>query len=275
LKRPQDTAESLKTARRESFRLLRIFLLLVVLLLVAVATWRDRVHSTGWRVPLYVAIYPVPADDSAKSADYVRSLDAQRFIDIDRFFAGEGHRYGLKLDEPVKTRLQPPLAERPPQRAAHAGILGTVLWSLELRYWAWRVTRDSKGPADVRIFVLYHDPALTPRVPHSLGLQKGLIGVVYAFAAARMDGGNDMVIAHELLHTLGATDKYDLATNAPRFPDGYGDPNQVPLYPQRTAELMAGRRMLSATQWEQPDNLSEVVIGPSSALEIRWLPHAD
>ena len=47
-----------------------------------------------------------------------------------------------------------------------------------------------------------------------------------------MDGGNDMVIAHELLHTLGATDKYDPVNNAPRFPDGYGDPQQMPLYPQ-------------------------------------------
>ena len=102
-------------------------------------------------------------------------------------------------------------------------------------------------------------------VPHSLGLEKGLIGVVYAFAVPVMDGGNDMVIAHELLHTLGATDKYDPANDAPRFPDGYGDPRQVPLYPQRFAELMAGRRMISATSWEQPASLDEVLIGPATA----------
>ena len=30
---------------------------------------------------------------------------------------------------------------------------------------------------------------------------------------------------------------------SPRFPDGYGDPHQVPLYPQRFAEIMAGRKM--------------------------------
>ena len=120
------------------------------------------------------------------------------------------------------------------------------------------------------MFVLFHDPALTPVVPHSLGLTKGLIGVVYAFAAPEMNGANDVVIAHELLHTLGATDKYDAASDAPAFPDGYGDPRQVPLYPQATAELMAGRRMLSATRWEQPGDLDEVVVGPATALEIRW-----
>jgi hypothetical protein len=274
LKIPLDKENSLISARREGFRLLRTSLLLIVLLLVAVVTWRDRVHSTSWRVPLYVAIYPIPADDSEKSAAYVNALDAGRFDPVDRFFAGEGRRFGLQLDAPVKTRLHSPLNERPPERAAEAGILSTVLWSLKLRYWAWRITRGSDDPADVRMFVLYHDPDLSPRVPHSLGLQKGLIGVVYAFADGRMDGGNNMVIAHELMHTLGATDKYDLATDAPRFPDGYGDPAQIPLYPQKKAELMGGRRMLSATGWEQPESLADVVIGPSSALEIRWLLHA-
>jgi hypothetical protein len=78
-----------------------------------------------------------------------------------------------------------------------------------------------------------------------------------------------------MLHTLGATDKYDFANDAPRFPDGYGDPRQVPLYPQVYAELMAGRRMLSATQWQQADDLDEVVIGPASAQEIRWPQHAE
>ena len=124
------------------------------------------------------------------------------------------------------------------------------------------------------MFVLYHDPALTPTVPHSLGLAKGLIGVVYAFAAPEMDGANDVVIAHELLHTVGATDKYSFVDDAPRFPDGYGNPTQVPLYPQRTAEIMAGRRMLAPDKWQQAPSLDEVIIGAATALEIRWPQHA-
>ena len=120
------------------------------------------------------------------------------------------------------------------------------------------------------MFVLYHDPALTPAVPHSLGLTKGLIGVVYAFAAPEMNGANGVVIAHELLHTVGATDKYSAVNDAPRFPDGFGDPAQRPLYPQQWAELMAGRRMLARDKWQQAASLDEVVIGPTTALEIRW-----
>ena len=205
---------------------------------------------------------------------YFAALDLQRFKPIDRFFAREAERYHLQTDEPIKTRLRGELQVLPPRRPPDAGLIATALWSLRLRYWAWRVSGHVHEPEDIRMFVLYHDPALTPTVPHSLGLTKGLIGVVYAFAAPEMNGANNVVIAHELLHTVGATDKYNPGDDSPRFPDGYGDPAQRPLYPQLTAELMAGRRMLAPDRWQQAESLDEVVIGPATALEIRWPQHA-
>ena len=85
-----------------------------------------------------------------------------------------------------------------------------MLWSLKLRWWNLGVD-DPPGPTPtIRLFLLFHDPALSPRVPHSAGLQKGLLGIAHLFAAAHMAGSNQVVIAHELLHTLGATDKYEL-----------------------------------------------------------------
>ena len=260
--------------RTGTFRQVRILLLLIVLLVVAVTTCETRYASTRWRSPLYVAIYPIAADESPVTRAYVEALDSERFKPIDRFFEREAKRYGVELDDPVKTRLRSPLKRKPPQRAPDASIPTTMLWSLKLRFWAFRVSGHVSEPEDIRMFVLYHDPALTPVVPHSLGLPQGLIGVVYAFATPDMDGTNDVVIAHELLHTLAATDKYDPGTDAPSFPNGYGDPRQVPLYPQATAELMAGRRMLSRAQWEQARDLDEVVVGPATAVEIRWLKKA-
>jgi hypothetical protein len=255
--------------------MLRVLILLLLLLIVALTTWQDRYRSTRWREPLYVAIYPIAADDSAVTATYLAALDAARFQPIDLFFMREAERYHLRAREPIKTRLRAQLHDQPPQHTPGAGIFATALWSLRLRYWAWRASGHVNEPEDIRIFVLYHDPAQTPVVPHSLGLTKGLIGVVYAFAAPEMNGANNVVIAHELLHTLGASDKYSPGTDAPRFPDGYGDPDQVPLYPQRAAELMAGRRMLKANQWQQAESLDEVVIGPATALEIRWPQHTN
>jgi hypothetical protein len=252
------------------FRNLRIAVLLLVLLVVALTSWRERVRSTRWTVPLYVAIFPVAGDSSPVTKGYLGSLDAAAFQPIDRFFAREGARYGLHEPAPVKTRLRPILNELPPQRPDGGGMLSTVLWSLKLRFWAWRVSGRAHEPEDIRVFVLYRDPALTQTVPHSAGLEKGLIGVVYAFATQTMSGANDVVIAHEMLHTLGATDKYDPANDAPRYPDGYGDPLQEPRFPQLQAEIMAGRRMLSADRWEQPLDLNDVVIGQATASEIHW-----
>lgn len=255
---------------RGGFKMLRILILLLVLLAVALSAWQERYRSTRWRVPLYAAVYPIAADDSPVTSGYMAALDAERFRAIDGFFMREAQRYRLNVREPVKTRLRSELHDQPPRLAPRAGLLATAWWSLRLRYWAWRASGHVNEPEDIRIFVLYHDPALTPRVPHSLGLSKGLIGVVYAFASPEMDGENDVVIAHELLHTVGASDKYLPGTDAPRFPDGYGDPGQVPLYPQRFAEIMAGRRMLSADRWQQAADLDQVLIGPATALEIRW-----
>jgi hypothetical protein len=254
--------------------MLRILILLLVLLVVATKTWQDRYLSTRWHDPLYVAIYPIAADDSPVTRTYLAALDVERFKPIDRFFAGEAERYHLDTNEPFRTRLRAELQDLPPQRAPDAGLLATALWSLRLRYWAWRVSGHAHDPEDIRMFVLYHDPTLTPTVPHSLGLVKGLIGVVYAFAAPEMNGENNVVIAHELLHTVGATDKYNFGDDAPRFPEGYGDPAQKPLFPQLTAELMAGRRVLAPDKWQQAASLDEVVVGPVTALEIRWPQHA-
>jgi hypothetical protein len=251
-------------------RKLRIAVLLLILAVVAMKTWQEQRLSRGWRAPLYVSIYPIAADDSEVTRSYLAHLDAAHFKPIDVFFTREAQRYQMPLSEPFRTRLRAELHDRPPQRAPDAGILSTALWSLELRYWAWRESGHAGEPEDIRVFVLYHDPALTPSVPHSLGLTKGLIGVVYAFATPEMDGANDVVLAHELLHTLGATDKYDLRNDAPTFPDGFGDPRQVPLFPQATAELMAGRRVLGPDRWEQVPDLDLVVLGPVTAAEIRW-----
>ncbi len=65
-----------------------------------------------------------------------------------------------------------------------------------------------------------------------------------------------------------------LLRTVPRFPDGYGDPTQQPLYPQLTAELMAGRRAISPDQSSQALSLDEAIVGPATALEIRWPQHA-
>ena len=253
------------------WRSIRIFLLLAVLLAVALHNWLDRVATQSWQEPLWVGLFPLNADGSATSQEYVATLTPKDFAAIEDFFAREGQRYGLKLEQPVHVELYPQGSKLPPSLDPSAGALGIAWWSLRLRYFAARATAvPGRAPPRIRLFLLYHDPATLERAPDSHGLQKGLVGVVHLFADPGMAGRNSIVIAHELLHTVGASDKYHLGDGSPLFPSGYGDRDQDPLYPQQQAELMAGQRALSAYQWEMPRTLAGVLIGPETAREIRW-----
>ena len=251
------------------WRRLRIAVLLLILAFVALNTYFDRVYSTDWDSPLRVAVFPINADGSAASEHYVRQLSSDSFAEIETFFEQEAKEYGLQMERPIRLTLAPPLAQLPPRLAPDPGMLAAAWWSLRMRFWAWRV--DAPGPApDIKLFVLYHDPAISPAVLHSLGMQKGLFGVVHVFADSGMQGSNDAVMAHELLHTLGATDKYDLRTNQPTQPDGYAEPGRDPLYPQSFAELMGGRIPESSTESTTPESLQQVIIGAKTASEIGW-----
>lgn len=252
-------------------RQIRIMLLLYVLLFVAVGAWLSRARTTDWDDTLYVGIYPLNGDSSEVAADYIADLEAGHFADVEQFVKREGLRYGVTFAEPLRIELGTPIAEMPPAPPADRNIPGVMYWSLKLRYWAWQQQRSQRGPdPDIRMYLVYYDPSQNPVLAHSLGLQKGLIGVVNAFASRRMAGSNNVVIAHELFHTLGATDKYDPVTNLPLHPHGYAEPLRRPLHPQRFAELMGGRIPLSATLAETPRNLGNVIVGPLTAAEVRW-----
>lgn len=253
------------------WRNIRILLLLLVLAAVALQQWLDRTQTQSWQQPLWVGIYPLNGDGTASAQQYIDGLTSKDFSPIESFFAREARRYGVTLDEPVHIELYPQRSQRPPELPADAGPFGIAWWSLRMRWYAARASSvPGRISSRIRIFVLYHDPATLAHMPDSHGLQKGLVGVVHAFAAREMTGSNDIVIAHELLHTLGATDKYDLQSDQPLYPVGYAAPNQDPLYPQLQAEIMAGRRPLDPREAEMPPNLGAVVVGPATALEIRW-----
>jgi hypothetical protein len=254
------------------FRHLRIALLLVILFVVAMNTWLTQLRTRDWNNTLWLVVYPINADDSQVTERYIDSLSPTDFDSIENFIATEAGHYRVRIAEPLTVRLGPVVRSMPPKPpAAGGGTLSIMLWSLQMRYWAF-VHDSSNGPTpDIRMFVAYHDPARTNRLQHSLGLQKGMIGVVNAFASPALAARNNVVISHEFLHTVGATDKYDPATNLPRYPIGFAEPDRQPLYPQRLAEIMGGRIPLSEHRAVMPQSLAKATIGPLTAREIGWL----
>lgn len=251
------------------FKAIRIAILLLILILVALNSWLTRVRTTSWEVPLEAVVYPVNADGSGVASQYIAGLTPEDFQPVAKFLAGEGRRHGMTLADPLRVELSGEITSQPPVPPVDGTIPAIMLWSLRLRWWAWRVD-NYQGPGDIKLFVLYYDPAAQRQLDHSLGLEKGQLGVVKAFADRRDAPGNNVVIAHELLHTLGATDKYDLATGIPIFPDGFAEPERQPRYPQVQAELMGAVVPVAPDKIAMPEGLGQVVVGALTAKEIGW-----
>lgn len=244
----------------------RIMILLFVFALVAGTTFWERLWVRGWTRPLEVAIYPIAMDET--SAAFVERSRIEDFQEIQTFLVDQGAKWRRKSVPAPRIELQPSLRHLPPLTQARSG-LDAIRLSLGLRWYALRHTPFWASLGKVRLFVLYHQVQFDRSLPHSLGLQKGLLGVVHVFASEAQRAQNNVVIAHELLHTLGATDKYDDA-GQPLNPIGYADPYAKPLYPQEKAEIMAGRIPISASKAEIPKGLSEAAIGYKTASEIGW-----
>ena len=253
------------------FKRLRIAVLLYVLLFVAAAQFFMTRHTADWDAPLWVDVYTVAGDGHPATRRYVDGLSANEFADAEAFFAREAKRYGVTVEQPFKVRIVGEHAAGLPQLVPAAGALGVLWWSLRMRWLVTRLRWQSDGPSgDIVVFAIFHEPAEGVALDRSTALEKGLIAVANLFADRAAHGTNQIVLAHELLHTLRATDKYSSPANTPLFPEGYAAPEARPLLPQTKAELMAGRIPLDERRAEMPANLREVVIGPATAREIGW-----
>ena len=250
---------------------LRIAALLYVLLFVAAAQFLTARNMTDWDAALWVDVYAVAGDDDSVTRHFLDDLSAISFADTETFFAREAQRYGVTLEQPFKIRIVGEHAAELPALDADAGHLGVLWWSLRMRWLAARLQWQAPDPTgDIVVFAVFHAPEEGVALDRSTALDKGLIAVANLFADHEARATNQIVLAHELLHTLRATDKYALASNAPSYPDGYAAPDARPLLPQTKAELMAGRIPLDEQHAEMPRSLREVVIGPATAREIGW-----
>ena len=250
----------------------RISLLLLVLFIVGMNTFMTGRWTTDWDEPLWVGIYPINGDQQENISQYIDSLSEETFRPIVAFFNEEAEAHGLPLAEPFTIRLAPAVNELPPAPPSGRNPLAVMWWSLKMRLWVHQNDTFTAGPSpDIKIFTIYHDARSNNPLENSLGLRKGLFGVVHAYADYRLEPKNQVVIAHEILHTVGARDKYDMQTQQPTFPDGYADPDRQPLYPQPFAEIMGSRIPVSKTQSEMPPNLKFTLVGKKTASEIKWI----
>jgi hypothetical protein len=249
---------------------IRVFILLVVLATVVQQTFLDKA-DLDWKDNFYVAVYPVNADASFEVGAYIKTLKREDFEPVVEYFATESERYKLGMRHPVEVQLGDAIEKIPPAPPTDGSMLNTIIWSLKFRFFAWNNSPKVAVKPDIRLYLLYHNPATSPVLSHSTALDKGRVGRVNLFGDKGYAKQNLVILSHELLHTLSASDKYDLADNLPAYPDGYAEADKSPRYPQDFAELMGGRVPISETQAEIPESLAQTLIGEKTAHEIGWM----
>jgi hypothetical protein len=255
------------------FKLIRIICLLLILIAVAFYSKNQKLKSRTWAQPLHVMIYPMNGDNNNPVVNnYIHQLTEENFSEIDTFFQRESKKYSLVTPQPTLSHLGQVLTEHPPtEPPLNSGIQSIVWWGLKFRYWAFNHTPNAKQNTQrVVVFLYYHQDTANRTLQHSLGMDKGLLTIVHAFASKEQAAQNNVIIAHEILHTVGATDKYN-AQGEPVFPNGYAQPDKLPLYPQTEAEIMSGHIPISSTESQMASSLKKCVVGQQTALEINWI----
>jgi len=254
------------------FKLMRVVALLSILFVLVVGTWMTERRLASWERPTTVTIYPIAADDDPHTAKYVDSLLASDFGPINEFMEREMRPYGISLTPTFHFHLAEPGNRLPPDIPDQFSPAAIAWWSLKMRFWAWMQDfNDDLIQPDIQMFLLYHGANSRSEVEISVGMRKGRYGVVNLYAQRSMHPRNLVVFTHELMHVMGASDKYVLTTGEPEYPFGFADPTQKPLFPQTRAEIMGGRIPITSFSSEMPSSLQACKIGRLTAEEIGFM----
>jgi hypothetical protein len=267
-----------RARRKKTFFRVRVGVLLTVLFVVvlyAVRDYRSRRARNDWTHTVDVAVVLVHVEGRpAIEGSLAATLRARAEGLEDRLHA-EARRYRSDALKPFRLRVLGPVevkAAAPTPASGSAVDLASQ--ALDLRRWLADVDpRAAVDPDlwDTRIYVSVRAPASELRsVVEGQSQEGGRIGVVDVELDASMIDLTLFVTTHELMHTLGATDKYDAAGRTV-VPDGLAEPDRVPLYPQRFAEVMGRNRPVSPSAEVVPASIDELAVGARTAAEIGWL----
>jgi len=264
---------------RVTFRRIRIALFAAVLAVVLLWAWNDvrrRKARTEWKQTVQVALVllrqgPVDPAALAELKSRTRDLEARLNEEMIRHRkTSEPRPFAFTVYGPIDVSAGPPRPE-----GEGLGQLARYAWD------SWQYFRDADQraavewrAADSRIYLVLRPPRSEGKKSvEGQSEQGGRVGSVEVEIDSSMVDFALFVATHELLHTLGATDKYD-ATGRARLPDGLPEPERAPLYPQVAAEIMARNRVIAPGQERPPDTLAELSVGPATAREIGWLTGA-
>lgn len=270
-----------KKPRRSTFFYVRVSILLLILFVVVLYAVRDvwsRRARNEWTRTLDVAVVLVHVESSdAIDPEAVQGLKERAAVLEARLTAETARLRWSHPDvkAPFRLRVFGPIeVHAPPPTPASDSPVDLAKQTVNMKTWLAGVD-PSAGVIpehwDTRIYVSIQRPRSQDRsFVEGASEQDGRVGAVAVELAPDMVDLTLFVVAHELMHTLGATDKYDASGRAV-VPAGLVEPNRQPLYPQAFAEVMARNRPVSSSAEAVPQTLEELGVGEVTAREIGWL----
>ncbi len=245
---------------------------MLLLALVVTAAWalgvtRRRHARRDWTRTQEVALVivqhgPVPARTLAALTARTGALEER--------LAAEMTRHGRSGPQPFAlTPLGPADAPAPPVVGTGEGLAARAEDWWALRKWRRPVDAAVGGTDrfDLVVYVVVHAASRgDARLAEGFGARGGEVGLVETTIDDRSVDFALVAVGHELLHLLGATDKYDAAGHAAA--GGLVEPALG--LPQRLAEIMVGEIPLAPGSGRVAARLEEVGVGPVTAAEIGW-----
>lgn len=263
--------------RFDSRAFFRVRVSILLTILMAVLIWagcdiQRRRARNQWVDTLNVALILVRKDNvDERAVEMLR----RRTSALEERLAAEFHQRNPDAPKPFHFVVKGPVDLRgSPPRQPSEGLFDLARYNFDLWRFGRRVNADAGVEAstfDATIYMVARSPQLASGGSVEGASQEGgTVGVVEVELDRTMVDFALFVTTHELLHLLGAKDKYD-ASGRSLVPEGLAEPELRPLYPQRHAEVMARNVALSPIEERPPDSLSDLKVGATTAREIGWV----
>lgn len=257
---------------RRAFFGVRVGFLLGVLVAVAIYAWkdvRDRQERNEFSRSLDVALVLV-SDGELHPAD-VQQLKSRVPALSERLSAAFHDYRGSEL-APFSFSVYGPVPLEEPLPVPADGLAAAVRYAYQLHRFTSDVDERAAVPSrgfDSRIYLVLRPPS-AHGIVEGMSEQGGRVGIALAELDESTADLSLFVTAHELFHTLGATDKYDASGRA-IYPHGLAEPGRIPPFPQRYVEVMARNRPVAIGREVRPESLDELWVGRKTAQEIGWI----
>ena len=249
--------------------------------------WQADNHVFAWERPVSGLIVCVSDPHADPTEDVLRGFFA-RFLSTGPAFESNLSGISKWFAREFETHMGHPM--QPVQFSARGPIQASAAPPLPPTSDApfldrWRGTRKFLGyfqdlarranlvteSYDAVVFVYFYgeDDVGMYAGQHSIASRRDRLGVVFSAVGPSHFRRCAALVAHELCHALGATDKYEGERSI--FPDGFAEPEKSPRFPQTLCEIMSLAIPLSESSERHVETLTDCVVGKKTAQEIGWI----